>query len=437
MSDVQTDINGMNGDELIEVLHPYEDDVVGHDIADLIHKLLESHVKLNKLDYIIATLWIILTYVYDYFGICPKLYISSPEKRCGKSTLMEVLHGLVYQGLIASNITPSAIFRIVEIYKPTLLLDEADTYMRDSEKMRGIVNSGHKKSSAYIYLTDQSRAGNHPRRFSTWSPMAIAGIGKQAGTIMDRSIRINMKRKLSSEKLDRIGFDFYERNQSLRSMLLRWAIDNKGALKAVNLEMPHCNNDRASDNWFPLFVIAHAIGGYWYMSVKDAFNAATLEGSDDEHIGTMLLRDICEIYGDQYDRLHSRDLVEKLNDLESRPWCELKHGKPMTAISLAKLVEPYGVKSKQLRISGTNRHGYELSQFMDAFKHYLTPAGGNQNATTLQASNGKGCSEIKNAIPDNDVAFQNRLKASNGKGCSVVAVQNPYPTLEHTDEGEL
>ena len=51
----------------------------------------------------------------------------------------EVLNGLVPRALSASNITAAALFRTVEAYSPTLLVDEADTFMT-SDELRGILN---------------------------------------------------------------------------------------------------------------------------------------------------------------------------------------------------------------------------------------------------------------------------------------------------------
>ena len=69
--------------------------------------------------------------------------------------------------LPANNITAATIFRTIEKYFPTLLLDEADTYLRDNEEMRGVLNSGHRRDLAYVLRLveingDMSRASSRP-----------------------------------------------------------------------------------------------------------------------------------------------------------------------------------------------------------------------------------------------------------------------------------
>ena len=65
--------------------------------------------------------------------IAPILALTSPEKRCGKSTVLALLKSLVLRRLPCSNITSASLFRAVEAWAPTLLIDEADTFLRDNE----------------------------------------------------------------------------------------------------------------------------------------------------------------------------------------------------------------------------------------------------------------------------------------------------------------
>ena len=72
----------------------------------------------------------------------PRLATTSPQKRCGKTTLVSVLSKPVPRPLAAANITPAAIYRATEACTPRLLLDEADTFLRDNHELRGVLNSG-------------------------------------------------------------------------------------------------------------------------------------------------------------------------------------------------------------------------------------------------------------------------------------------------------
>ena len=62
--------------------------------------------------------------------ISPRLAFSSPTKGCGKTTALDVMGQLVLRPLAAANVSPSAIFRVVEACHPTLLIDEADSFLQ-------------------------------------------------------------------------------------------------------------------------------------------------------------------------------------------------------------------------------------------------------------------------------------------------------------------
>src|SRR5260370_1278685 len=91
--------------------------------------------------------------------------VESPEKRCGKTTLLSALSRLVRRPVVAANISPPAFFRVIEEARPTLLIDEADTFLHGNEEMRGILNAGYHKDTAYVLRvcaaqgTEESGAG--------------------------------------------------------------------------------------------------------------------------------------------------------------------------------------------------------------------------------------------------------------------------------------
>jgi putative DNA primase/helicase len=137
-----------------------------------------------------------------------------------------------------------------------LLIDEADTFLRHSDELRGIINSGHTRDTAFVIRT----AGNDhkPRRFGTWSPKAIACIGAARDTIMDRSIVVPMKRKLPSETVTRLRHG--DKFGALVSQCVRFAQEHIDTLSTAEPAPPDGLNDRAADNWTPLLAIAEAAG---------------------------------------------------------------------------------------------------------------------------------------------------------------------------------
>jgi len=144
----------------------------------------------------------------------------------------------------------------------------------------------------------------------------------------------------------------------------------------------------------------------------------------EESIATMLLADVKHIFEAQrIDKIHSDDLVNSLNELEERPWNEWKNNKPLTKNSLAKLLKPFGVKPKQLRIDKDNKNGYHLLNLKDTFARYLpnTPV---QSSATLQPNADRGCGHFQNSTGKLSVEFCKPPEAKTIGACRAVEVQN-------------
>ncbi len=141
--------------------------------------------------------------------------IESPEKRCGKTTLLSLLNELANRAVAASNISPPAFFRVIEDLAPTLLIDEVDTFLKGNDQLKGILNAGYKKKTAFVLRAAPSQPSSEEtegetttqpaviKRYSCWCPKALAKIGAFPDTLADRCIIIRMQRKTSKEQCDR------------------------------------------------------------------------------------------------------------------------------------------------------------------------------------------------------------------------------------------
>ncbi len=281
---------------VVEEIEPWPDSVNGTDLLDNMAKQLSDHVILPRGTAVSLAVWVLGSYAMDAWSIWPKVLISSPEKRCGKTTLLEALEALTHKALLSSSITTSAIFRSIEAFRPTMIIDEADTFMADNPELNGIINAGHRKRAAFVIRSESIGNTFTPKKFNVWCPMIIAGIGKQKDTLQDRSIKIEMRRKLPEESAKRMPSDFFERNQILRRQCLRWAQDNITNLKKAKPDVPACGNDRAEDNWLSLFAVSNVAGGSWPDKVLASYRLFTIQDLDDEAIGSKLLSDIKEIF---------------------------------------------------------------------------------------------------------------------------------------------
>lgn len=318
-----------------------------------------------------AALWAAMTWFIGVVQVAPIAAITAPEKRCGKSQMLFVLRRLSRRALAASSISPAALYRSIEAWEPTLLIDEADACMKDNEELRGIINSGHTRDSAYVIRTVGD--DHTPKKFSTWGAKAIAGIGSLADTIADRSVNLELRRKMPDESVERLRYAEPQTFENLAAKLARFSEDNREAVRRARPNIPAQLNDRAQDNWEPLLAIADVAGGQWPELARKAALKVSGEAEAPMTNGAELLSDIRAAFERiGRDRIGTADLINQLCADDEAPWAGFNRGQPMRPRQLAKKLEAYGIKSKTIRIGVTTMKGFEEEQFQDAFHRYLS-----------------------------------------------------------------
>ncbi len=324
-------------------------------------------------------LWIVHTHALEAFNITPRLAIKSPVKNCGKSTLLDVLSCLVPRPLATANITAAAVFRIVEAARPTLLIDEGETFLLKNEELRGILNSGHRRSSARVMRVGGDNL--EPREFGTFAAAAIACIGSLPDTLEDRSIRVNLKRRRPEVKIDSLDLSKVDHLTELARKTARWASDHLAELKKADPKVPATLVNREADNWRPLFAIADAAGGKWPNGTRGIAEAMTASARNDEKsIKIILLRDIQVAFAEhKVDRLSSARLVSILTKKEGHLWREWKGNQPLTPNALARLLDGFNIHPGEVRIKDQVLRGYKIEQFADAFSRYV-PVGDGEDS---------------------------------------------------------
>jgi len=283
----------------------------------------------------------------------------------------------VFNPIQASSITPAVIFRLIDKMHPTLLIDEADTYIHGNSDMRGVLNSGHTRSMAFVMRTVGEQY--EPKQFSTWAPKVIGLIGTLPATLSDRSIAIQMRRKLPNETVERLMLDRIEELfQPIKAQCSEWSQQNLEVLRGLRVEAPTWLHDRAADNWRPLIAIATIAGEEWIERVNIAIAQTENSQYVTESLETALLKDIRSIFGKQNtDRLISVDLLYELNRLQESPWLTYNRGKELSVRQLANFLKPFGIEPKTIRLKrgqyseSETAKGYMLDDFQDAFVRYL------------------------------------------------------------------
>src|SRR5437879_1955798 len=360
--------------ETLHNLEPWPEPVDGAEVLTQISSRFTLHIVLPLGAPDALTLWDAHAHCFKAFVQTPRLNLTSPEGECGKSTTLALLATMTPRALCTDNLTAPVLFRIVEQYQPTLLLDELDTYLTQERELRGLLNAGHKRGACALRCEGEK---NSVPAFKAFPPAAFAGIGSLPATLNTRSIHIHLVKALPGEIFTPFDENNVEIETTLGRKLARWAQDNFAALQACKPIMPPGAHNRLADNWRPLFAIAQVAGGDWPRRALEAFNHLTARKDPNaQSFGIRLLSDIRKIFTESgSDRLTSKQLVDSLCDLPDGIWLEAnKGGKPISETWLGRQLSRFEINPQPFRLGDTVSRGYQLADFTDAFTRFLNHA---------------------------------------------------------------
>ena len=272
---------------------PWPEPMNGAALLDRLAAFYARHVFLPPGAAEAMAAWAVHTYCFALFRHSPRLAFTSPEKRCGKTTALDTTALVCCKPLPTANVTAAAVFRTIEAAGPTLLIDEADTFLRDNEQLRGVLNAGHKAGGQVVRCVGDDA---EPRAFAVFGPAAIAAIGRLPGTIADRAIVVRMKRATRAERPEPMTTPPRPRARNSAAVAPDGSLTIPARLRDADPALPAGFFNRAADNWRPLFAIAEAAGGGWPERLEKAAGTLAPDDTDAEGRSVRLLADIRTIF---------------------------------------------------------------------------------------------------------------------------------------------
>ena len=356
---------------------PWPEPVDGATLLDETAAYLRTHLVLTDEGITAITLWIAAAHAVDAFDLLPFLLLSSPVPECGKSTTLFAVECLVPRPINVSNVTGAPLFRVITKYHPTLLMDEADTWLLEEKSdLRGIVNAGHSRQGMVMRCVGDD---NDVKLFTVFGPKVIAQIGTPAKTILSRSIVVPLRRKRASESVTHLRQQDGRRVMApLRRKWRRWADDHLAAIREYTPDLPAALINRARDNWEPLLSIAQLVGDRRWRDVATA-TALAVSGfsvDDDQPVNIRLLADVQRVFTEREEpHLSSTDLVEALKSLPESEWAGWNKGNGLTDSQLAKQLRGFGGRlrrgTRDTRHAGKVTKRWHRADFIEAWADYL------------------------------------------------------------------
>ena len=358
-------------------VEPHPEPVEPADLLDEISRLICQFMVIEAYQADAGALWIAMTWFIEEIQIAPLALIDAPEKACGKTVLLDLFGKLSRRPLPAANCSLAALYRAVELWLNTLLIDEADTFLGDNLELYGVINAGYSKSNGYVLRCEPVGDTYEPKAFAVFSAKALAGI-KLAKHLpeatMSRGIIFNLRRKLSSETVSRLRHADPAIFTAITAKLARLAADYSKQVRDARPQLPEQLCDRDQDNWEALLAVAGLAGDDWIKKAEAAaLKLSTLAKERTAGTSNELLQDIQSVFDTKrVDKIKTVDLIDALcEDLEA-PWATYNRVKPIGARQLVNLLKPYDIKPGKITINQIQDRGYQISSFRDAFDRYIS-----------------------------------------------------------------
>jgi len=339
-------------------------------------RFIRTYVVMTPAQLVVTALWVVHTHAAMAAEQTPYLLITSPEKQCGKTRLMEVLKLLVARGWATVMPSEAVVYRYIDRAAPTLLLDEGDTIFNPKvaerhEGLRALINAGNRRGAKVPRAMGTSA---DIAEFRVYSAKALAGIGTFPETIADRSLPIRLKRKSRTEVVKRMRRREAEPlGQELHAHVATWAKDHFKALERARPTAPPELSDRLQDATEPLLAIAQRMGEPWPALARAALVelCAGDRADDQATMRVRLLTDVKALFAENNRRGISTDrMIAELTAMDESPWGNY-YGHPIEPRDLAALLRHFGVRSENLKMKdGGVRKGYKRGPLQDAWERY-------------------------------------------------------------------
>jgi hypothetical protein len=185
--------------------------------------------------------YVLMTWVYDRFTAVPYLRLLS-EHGTGKSRFLQVVGALCYKSIICGgSISVSAIFRLTDLWRGTLALDECDfNHSSEWAEVIRLLNCGYMARLPAVRSESVGRTFE-PRAFHVFGPKILASRHRFSDSALESRCLTYMpeERKLRDDVPRQLPERFWDEALEIRNQLLGWRFANLDALRVDETPLIH------------------------------------------------------------------------------------------------------------------------------------------------------------------------------------------------------
>ncbi len=137
--------------------------------------VIHKYMDVDRFYEMLSTYYVLFTWLYDAFATLPYLRLLG-DAGTGKSRFLQTVGPLCYRPIIATGAaTTSPIFRILDKFRGTLVLDEADFGRSDeSAEIVKILNTGYQRWQGIVLRSGDKMLGFETEVYITYAPKLVA-----------------------------------------------------------------------------------------------------------------------------------------------------------------------------------------------------------------------------------------------------------------------
>ena len=197
------------------------------EVREFIHRYADVSESFEE----VASLYVLLSWVYDAFQEVPYLRLKG-DFGSGKSRCLQTIGSLSYKPMFVSGAsTVSPIFRILDSFRGTLVMDESDFRFSDEKaEIVKILNNGNAAGFPVLRSEATPTKEFNPRAFTVFGPKIIA----TRSDFDDRALESRCITEVMSGLPPRPNIplslpkSFHEEAKHLRNKLLAYRFRNHG-----------------------------------------------------------------------------------------------------------------------------------------------------------------------------------------------------------------
>lgn len=224
------------------------------EIQTFIHRYVDVSSRFER----IACYYVLFSWLYDGFAELPYLRLRG-DYGSGKTRFLLTVGSLCYKPIFASGATStSAIFRMLDSFGGTLIIDEGDfRYSDEKSDLIKIFNNGNQKGLPVIKTEMSGTKEFNPRAFEVFSPKILAS----RGSFDDKALESRFLTEESGDRKLRRDIPinlppiYKDEARVLRNKLLLYRFRHHGKIYDLNQALDERIEPRLRQIFIPLMSI--------------------------------------------------------------------------------------------------------------------------------------------------------------------------------------